>query len=251
MNEHPLIEEYLLWLRENTKIKDIGASWTQISTPFVNHSNDMIQIYVKIEGDEIIFSDNGDTLDNLELAGLIFDTEARKRERDIILRGFGIKIEKEVLTARTERNRYAYKKHDFIQAILALDDLHVLTRPKVKQFFFEDVQAFFYENDVRATPMVTLEGKSGFAHRFEFVIPGTRRSPERYIKAVASPSVQNVKSLLFSYQDTVTLRNGKGVAILNDDEKSIKADVQRALEEYDVLPNVWSKRDEWVKTLVY
>src|SRR6266496_638104 len=55
--------------------------------------------------------------------------------------------------------------------------------PRVISLFIEDVKQFLDEHEVRYSPYVEFTGKSGYLHRFDFLIPKLRKQPERLLKA--------------------------------------------------------------------
>ena len=101
-------------------------------------------------------------------------------------------------------------------------------------------------NDIRYTPNVKFTGKTGYDHLFEFVIPKSRRQPERILKAINRPSRNTAQAIAFSWVDTREVRraDSKAYALLNDSEQYVSTDVLDALRSYDVTPVPWSKREE-------
>ena len=53
--EH-LICNYLEWLKDEISFEKIGAYY-EITPPYLDSSNDYLQIYVRQEGDEVFFSE--------------------------------------------------------------------------------------------------------------------------------------------------------------------------------------------------
>ena len=65
-------DKYYTWLRSKTYIPMGNESdWGLISTPFTGLFNDTLEIYAKKEGDKIMLSDDGKTLHDLELMGVL------------------------------------------------------------------------------------------------------------------------------------------------------------------------------------
>src|SRR5260370_19511201 len=85
--------------------------------------------------------------------------------------------------------------------MLALDDLFYLAAPVVSSLFFEDVAAWLDLHDIRYTPNVKFTGKTGYDHRFDFVIPKSRQQPERIVKAVNRASRDTAETVAFSWLD--------------------------------------------------
>lgn len=239
-----LIESYISWLKQKINYKEINGYY-EITTPFVNHINDYIQFYIKMdERGRIYMTDDGETLNNLEMAGVDIDQPARKRELESILNGFAVKLSGNELTTIATPATFPMRKHNFIQAIMAIDDLFILASPRVEQFFLEDVQNFLHQNKVRFSQNIILQGKSTFQHKFDFLIPSSEKAPERIIKAVSNPKKQNVMVHLFAFEDTKLARNNEGIMILNDIEKDIAPDLTQAIAEYGIYEFSWKRREE-------
>src|SRR5690606_16535330 len=155
--------------------------WHEVVTPFLNHRNDMIELYLRQEGnDSILISDGGTTISELKLSGVDIDrSNKRTNELNTILRSFGIsKSEENELIAKADAAKFPEVKHRIIQAILSIDDLFVLSKPKVESFFIEDVTTFFELNDVIFVRDTTFVGKSGFSHKFDFTLPKIKQRRE-------------------------------------------------------------------------
>ena len=137
--------------------------------------------------------------------------------------------------------------------MLAVNDMFVMGQARVSSFFFEDVRSFLDSNDIRYTPRVKLAGKSGYDHGIDFLIPKSRKHPERIVQAVATPKKDNILAYLWALTDTRAARTGESeaeaYAFLNDQDHSVGGDVLEALNAYGVVPAVWSKRSEYVNAL--
>lgn len=153
------------------------------------------------------------------------------------------------LTIMATPATFPMRKHSFIQAMMAVDDLFILASPKVESFFLEDVTNFLQQNSIRFSPNIILQGKSSFQHKFDFLIPASDKAPERIIKAVASPRKQNIIAQLFAFEDTKQARNNEGIIILNDLEKEVSPDVIQAIEEYGIEDLSWKNKESWLERL--
>ena len=58
MDIQTLIDEYAAWLRSEITFQQVGEYY-EITAPYLDSANDYLQIYVRQEGDEILFSDDG------------------------------------------------------------------------------------------------------------------------------------------------------------------------------------------------
>lgn len=75
--------------------------------------------------------------------------------------------------------------------MLAVNDMFCLASPTVASVFYEDVVSWLDVCEVRYTPKVKFTGRSGYDHLFDFVIPKSRRHPERIVRAVSRPDTRN------------------------------------------------------------
>lgn len=101
------------------------------------------------------------------------------------------------------------------------------------------------ESDVRYVPRVKFAGRSGYDHVFDFVIPASRKAPERIIQAVSWPTRQRAASIAFAWSDTRDTRNpeSRAYALLNDADHAPPVEVLEALRTYEVQPVAWSDRE--------
>jgi hypothetical protein len=130
--------------------------------------------------------------------------------------------------------------------MLAVNDLFYLAVPMVASLFYEDVVAWLDVNEIRYTPNVKFTGKSGYDHLFDFVIPKSRRQPERILQTITRPSRDTAETVAFKWIDTKDVRSpdSRAYAFLNDQEQKVPQGVVDALYNYDVTPVLWSGREE-------
>jgi len=238
------------WLRQKITIQDIKEV-CEITTPFLDRHNDCLQIYVKRSDGGLMLTDDGYTIKDLRLSGCEFYTEKRKQMLHTILNGFGISLQGDELTLEAQANNFPQKKHNLLQAMLAINDLFVMASPTVATLFREDVERFLRAHEVRFTPSVKFTGRSGYDHSFDFVIPASKFRPERILKAINRPNRQNATNLVFAWNDTKKVRAPDSTAytILNDTDQAIAPDVLSALKQYGVKAIAWSRRDKYVEKL--
>jgi hypothetical protein len=161
------------------------------------------------------------------------------------LNGFGVQMEGKALQVRASADNFALRKHNLVQSMLAVNDMFYLAMPMVASLFYEDVVAWLDLNEIRYTPKVKFTGKTGYDHLFDFVIPKSRRQPERIIHTINRPDRGAAEALVLSWIDTkeVRLPDSRAYALLNDSEQSVSQTVIDALKNYEVHPVPWSERD--------
>lgn len=247
-----LIDAYIGWLHQGLSAETIGET-CELTTPFLDRHNDHLQVYATRRNGSIILSDDGYILSDLRTSGLELDTPKRKTVLDGVLKGLGVRVENGQLVVEASDANLGQRLHSLAQAMLAVNDMFVMAQPRVASFFFEDVQNFLDSHDIRYTPRVKLAGKSGYDHGIDFLIPKSRRRPERILQAIATPKKDNIFAYLWALSDTRSARAGESqaeaFAFLNDQEQTVGGDVVEALNAYNVVPAVWSERSDYVEAL--
>jgi hypothetical protein len=246
-----LVNSYVEWIRQGLTLREVSNGWHELVTPFLNHRNDMIEIYLKQSDDQIVISDGGNTINELLLSGVELDrSKKRTEELGSILRSFGISRNgKNEIFVNTDERKFPEVKHRFIQAVLSIDDMFMLSNPKIESFFIEDVTTFFELNEVIYVKDTSFVGKSGFSHKFDFTLPKIRDRKEVAIRAINTPRKDKIGGVLWMIEDTRLVRpNTDGLVIIND-ENEIPNDIHQALTEYQIPYFSWSKRFENINKL--
>jgi len=240
-----LLDNYLRWLKDKTALRQV-QDWVEITTPYIDRHNDYLQIYVKRSNGGYILTDDGYIIGDLRQSGCELESKKRKDLLALTLNGFGVQIDNDALTIHASPENFALKKHNLVQAMLAVNDLFYLAVPMVSSLFLEDVTSWLNTYDVRYTPRVKFAGKSGYDHMFDFVIPASKNYPERILQAINRPNRDTVQSFAFSWIDTKDVRpaNSLSYAILNDSDHTPVSTVIDALKNYGVKPILWSSREE-------
>ena len=247
-----LVEDYIRWLRLKTTVAPAGEGVCEITTPFLDRHNDHLQIYVRALGDDrYALTDDGYVVRDLRMSGCDLDTPARKAALQVMLNGFGVRLDGDALQVETTRQRFACGKHSLLQAMIAVNDLFVMARPHVAQLFREDVARYLSLNEVRFVGSVKFVGKSGFDHLFDFVIPPSRKYPERAIRAINNPDRDQAISLVFAKTDVQVVRPADAIviAVVNDSDRPVPNDVTEAFQRYEVPTIKWSERDQHLAEL--
>lgn len=236
------IDNYIRWLKSEITFSQVGEYY-EITAPFLDSKNDYLQIYVKQVGNDIYFSDDGDTLLTLESYGFSL-TPARKKQLITILNQFGVELHDKELTSIAPASDFPQRKHMFIQAILRVSDLCMTTKARTSSFFLDDVSDFLDSNDIFYSPNILLRGKSGFSHNYEFHIQRTRNMPERLCTVINTPSQTSMNNTLFIWDDTKKERRLESqlIVFLND-AKRIPSGIESGFANYGVKTIPWSQRN--------
>ena len=246
-----LIENYFKWLNVNTSTKLINDTWSEITTPYLDRHNDCLQIYAKKEDNKIILTDDGYIIDDLESSGCFLDSPRRIEILNTTLRGFGVTCDNNQLIVNTSVDNFPQKKHDLIQAMLAVNDLFYLSKPQIQNLFLDDVVSWFDENDIRYVQKAKFTGKSGFDNMFDFSIPKSKKYSERLVQTITNPTKDNSLNLVFKWLDTKDERPTESVlyALLNDTDKAITSQVNEAFSNYGINVMPWSEKENFKELL--
>jgi hypothetical protein len=246
-----LLNDYRAWLKDKTTLRELNGSWVEITTPYLDRHNDALQIYARADNGGYILTDDSYTVHDLEASGCSLHTEKRQDLLKMTLNGFGVKLHDEALEVHATADNFPLRKHSLVQAMLAVNDLFYLAKPVVESLFFEDVVAWLDANEIRNTAKLKFTGISGYDQLFDFVIPKSRKQPERILQAITRPTRDTALSFINAWSDTQKVRSpeSKAYAVLNDVERIPSGEVLDALRNYQIRPVLWSARGEVVTEL--
>jgi len=247
-----LIDEYTRWLKDKTILKEVDKDWVKITTPHLDRHNDCLQLYTRKAGNGYLLTDDGYIINDLLNTGCALDTPKRQELLKLTLAGFGVQLDGEELLIKATSDNFSLKKHNIIQAMLAVNDLFYLASPMVTSLFFEDVTSWLDLTEIRYSPKIKFTGKTGYDHMFDFVIPKSKKEPERIIQTLNSPKKDSAEALVFKWLDTKETRppESKLYAFLNNTNINVSQAVMDALKNYEAEPVLWTKREEVRERLV-
>ncbi len=244
-----LVSDYYTWLKEKTFIQqDNSSEWALISTPFIGVFNDGIELYARKADNKITLSDNGETLNNLSLLGIEFNNRSKKRVDLLhrILRNYGVGIVNGELLLEASEKNFSQKKHNFLSALVEINDFQQISKHNVASIFKDDVASYLDELEIIYTPDVIFKGATGLDFSFDFQIAS--RKSEITIKAFNGINTLNLPGFLFSLDDVkssrekITQKVLKPLAIINDIGKQPKSEYLEALKSRDADYILWSDR---------
>ena len=240
-----LIDEYTLWLKDKTVLKEINSKWVKITTPYLDRHNDCLQLYTRKEGTGYLLTDDGYTINDLVNCGCALETPKRQELLKQTLAGFGVHLNNEEILINATAENFSLKKHNIIQAMLAVNDLFYLSSPVVSSLFLEDVTAWLDFAEIRYSSKIKFTGKTGYDHMVDFLIPKSKYAPERIIQTLNNPKKESAEALVFKWLDTKDTRPPESqlYAFLNNTNSDVSLSVIDALRNYEAEPVLWSERE--------
>ncbi len=246
-------DNYIKWLYSNIDEYKIQENIYRITLPYLNRNNDCTEIFIKTNGDTYILTDDGETIDELELSNFnLFSSQKRTEIFNRILLAHGVKKSSDnELYVECSASELPQRKHMLSQCMIKVSDLFYTAKNTVQSLFLEDVQLYLDEKDIRYTPNVSFSGKSGLSTNYDFAIPKSKNAPERIIKVVNNIDQTQANSILFLWDDTRQERaeESRLYVFLQDKDKKISRSMITSMENYNVVPVVWSMRDKYVADL--
>lgn len=239
-----LLDAYHAWLKDKTALRRVD-DWVEITTPYLDRHNDYLQIYARKANEGYVLTDDGYTIQDLEDSGCKLESQRRENLLRMTLNGFGVQLQGKALQVHASPDNFALRKHNLVQAMLAVNDMFYLAQPMVASLFYEDVVAWLDLHEIRYTPKVKFTGKTGYDHLFDFVIPKSRQQPERIVQTINRPNRDTAQAVVLAWIDTKEVRppDSRAYALLNDTEHDVPQDVSAALRNYDVRAVPWSLRE--------
>lgn len=249
------ISAYYKWLRDNSVIsKDETTGWYSDATPFVGMNNDNIEIFFKREGDRILLSDDGETLNNLSFMGInVMKSPSRREVMERISLNYNVKVEDGELVTSATDSTFPERKHALLSAIQAVSDLKYTAKNNVVSMFSEEVGSFMDNLNIIFTPQFNILGKTGMNFVFDFQIAG--RKNELVIKTYNRLNQSDVERFLFSIHDISRTREGlsnkkfSSLIIVNDVDFNQNVDLLEVLTAEGTSVLRWSQKNpDWVRT---
>jgi len=246
MDIQKMVNDYTAWLKEEITIAAFGE-YIELTTPYLDRFNDYLQIYVKQNADgTITLTDDGYIIDSLISSGMVFKKGSnRQKALDRIAANFNISIIGEKITTTATAYSFPQKKHMMVQAMLAIDDLFVVSPENVKDLFMEDIEIYFNANNIYYSKDFSLLGKTGTVYTYDFHLQRTSEKPERFCKGFNKLNLSKRDLTLFNWIDTKEKRGDlEELIVIYNDDNSVSDDVLRGFSNYGIRTVPFSQRQE-------
>lgn len=244
------INDYCKFIQESIKTKKLDDGWYSITTPFIGMFNDYIQIYCRNDNGNVTLFDDGETLNNLELAGInITRSKTKRKIMEQILQNYDVCLtENNELLIERPLKGFAQAKQNLLSSIMEISDISMLSKPNIASAFAENVALYLQEQQIIYTPEFIAKGSSGLEFTFAFQVAG--RKTELLINTFNVVTKNNLATFLFNWKDIQEERQHKakknvaGLAIINDADKKIQQQYLSALHSKGTEYILYSQRHQ-------
>jgi len=129
---------------------------------------------------------------------------------------------------------------------MKVNDLFMVKKStKIESIFLDDVTDFFTQKNIMASEQVSIIGKTGYSHSYDFIFARTKNHPERLCNAINNPDKSHINNAIFSWIDTKENRkpDSQLILIVNDLDKRIPGSLEKATQSYDINMIQWTDRN--------
>lgn len=261
LNAKQLSNDYLNWYSKQISFKNVNNDTVRIDLPFLDSFQDEIIIYaIKLADGNIKLTDDGWTINNLEEHGVFINRSKHRRQLlNQQIKLYGVERVDDEFTVTVDLHHFPAAKHRLLQAILFVNDMFMFSPANTANVFLDDLQAFFDEHKIRATPGISFLGNSGLTHKYDFLISGFKDIPTRLIKTLSASNNDALfaKSILTDISQTRLIRDDPTdyYVFINDRDKSkqpidVNPEIISLFEQNNIKPVKYTERETVVKELV-
>jgi len=241
-----MIDDYTAWLRKEITTVNFGE-YIELTTPYLDRFNDYLQIYAKQDPNgTITLTDDGYIIGSLISSGMTFKSNSNNYKMlNKITAKFNVNLIGEEIVATATAHTFPQKKHMMIQAMLAIDDLFVVSPDIVKNLFLEYIETYLNANEIYYSKDFSLLGKSGTVYTYDFHLQRTKERPERFCRGFNRLNISKRDLTLFNWMDTQEKRGvSSELIVIYNDENSVSDDVLTGFYNYGIKTLPFSQRQE-------
>jgi hypothetical protein len=246
MDIQKMTDNYTVWLRKEITTAVFGE-YIELTTPYLDRFNDYLQMYAKYNPDGTIsLTDDGYIIGSLISSGMKFKKGSNSLKLlQKIAAKYSVSIVDEDITTIATPNDFPQKKHMMVQAMLAIDDLYIVSPDPVKNYLLEDIETYFVANDIFYSTDFSLLGKSGTIYTYDFHLQRTKEKPERFCKGFNKLNMSKRDLTLFNWMDTQEKRGvSSELIVIYNDENTVSDDVLTGFLNYRIKTVPFSHRQE-------
>jgi len=246
------INEYFSWLGKQWNVYENGDGTCTIITPYTLSDGTNIEISFLPRNNRLILTDEGETINNLWLRGVDFDSAPSRRNIiNTLIDDYGAIIEKGEIIIESSLDEIPVAIHNIIQVINAVDFLIYTKTSRMPRTFKEEVVTFFHEKQLSFNQDFDVFGKTA-KHQFDIYVP--RKEVALRTMSTGSPNYAKImaEKLAYTYTDIKKINEKILVCPFIDDrseEVIWSSEPLRILEEYSDKVYYWSNKEKAVKEI--
>lgn len=206
-------EAFLEHVASNYKVTEEPGGLL-VQAPFLDRNNDFLAFSLAVDGANWVLTDEGQTITDLPFQ--IEDSPVRLGMVDDIIRGLRVTREGLELKALcTDVADLGLVQADLVQAMLMVTSLEFSRPEKVHEMFQEDVARVFEARKLDYKRDVSLAGRFGLSHHFEFLLEG----PGIYVQTANRLSEKVLDNNLLHWADSERPENSALCVVYNSAPK--------------------------------
>lgn len=245
-----IISSYIEQLQGDFACLPSPDNRVRLITPYLYPDHDRIELFIRIENQDVTISDLGETLTYLETTGLeVIGNSIREFKAHRIAEGVGVQIERGVIVKRGSVKNLGELIFDVVTACKAIGDLVYTTRAYEPALFEEEVAGYLIAENLTVEPRAPVIGKSGTNYRVSLRV---RTGQREALVATISPktpkgSIRRVNDTLRMWMDV----NGNRTkySLFNDDAALVRPEDVFLLQQANSHVYRWSAREAFLKDL--
>lgn len=205
--------------------RQIDSSVISVSTSFSFADGEIINFYIQDKREEVVVTDNGDTLFHLRGVGLDLSDRRRWRPYRQIVAAHGFELEDSgVIIGKSSTNQVSQLVANYISAMLDIVNLEheQLGIPEEIDHFIEEVEFYLraWKPSGNIVRLPVLTGMSGKSHTFHFELDGT-------LIDAAKPNSNKTGALLRKLTDiSLAGLNRSSIVVMDDREDPERAEIE-------------------------
>ena len=119
------------------------------------------------------------------------------------------------------------------------------SQSSVKDLFNDDVKSFFDAHNIYYSENLSVVGKTGGVHPYDFHFQRSKKQPERFCKTINRLTRTTRDTAIFGWLDTEDVRDSSSqLIVLINDENTVRRDDINAFKNYEIEPICFSDADK-------
>ncbi|WDU82317.1 DUF1828 domain-containing protein [Caloramator sp. Dgby_cultured_2] len=243
------IDKYISWLNSNFII-EYNKDFCHIITPFLRQDHDHIEIFIEVQNDTIIISDDGLTFEYLLLSNIDINTPSRKQYLNSICKRTNTFFDGYALKSFVKSlDDFPLYLNNFINASMSICNLTYTSFERSKTTFRDNIKSYLDSKNVPYRNL-SITGYSK-TYKLDFVII---KPKPIYIEPISAASTSYGQALAerVAFQWYDLRRNNNqfiGVSLINDEDDIWTKDILKILEDNSDVTISWSERDKLLQLI--